>query len=74
MQGRTGNQHHYKGYSQLAAIRVENIDDSLEVSVLIESYLTFVLILVVWKLFLIRRDTNYFDPREKLMFAIRLCS
>lgn len=30
MQSRDGVQHSYKGYSQLAAIRVSNIDDSLE--------------------------------------------
>ena len=29
-QARQSNQHSYKGYSQLAAIRVDNIDDSLE--------------------------------------------
>lgn len=37
-QGRQSNQHAFKGYSQLAAIRIDNMNDSLEVSIFIVSY------------------------------------
>jgi len=67
------NRNHTKrvGSTRLAAIRVTNIDDSLEVT---NSFaFDICLILVVWKLYPRWRNPNYINAFKIILCSIYLC-
>jgi hypothetical protein len=68
MLSKRGNHDKRKGTTRLAAIRVDEIDDSLEVilTILINS-------LVVRKLHSLRRDPDNPDAQQKLLPAVHIC-
>ena len=69
----SGEQYKYKSRSLLSAVKVNNIDDSLEVSNKHPHETYKYLNIVVWKLYRKRRDPSNLDAKKKLLYAIHLC-